>query len=104
MPNPFQAMPQKPPAVSKITYLLVVWLMRHQMGSIAGRAFGIAMVQTEMFAAIVAIRPQVLDSFDPTHPTLFRLRHEMARVCLRCPALRCARFATAFALLCAARG
>jgi hypothetical protein len=63
------------------------------------------MVQTEMFAAIAAIRPQVLDSFGSTHPTLCRLRHEMARVCLRrCPALRCARFATAFALLCAAPG
>jgi hypothetical protein len=41
------------------------------------------MVQTEMFAAIAAIRPQVLDSFGSTHPTLCRLRHEMARVCLR---------------------
>jgi hypothetical protein len=63
------------------------------------------MVQTEMFAAIVATRPQVLDSFGSTHPTLFSLRHEMARVRLRrCPALRWARLATAFALLCAARG
>ena len=63
------------------------------------------MVRTEMFAAISATRPQALDSFGSTHPTLFRLRHEVARVCLqRCPALRCARFATAFALLCAARG
>lgn len=32
------------------------------------------MVQTEMFAAIAAIRPQALDSFASTRPALFRLR------------------------------
>ena len=41
------------------------------------------MVQTEMFAAIAAIRPRALDSFASTRPALFRLRHELARVCLQ---------------------